>query len=180
MENVQSKLVLVAGLPGCGKTTFSAALADEIGALHLNSDKVRIEIGKTGRYDEATKASVYEELLHRMEAGLSAGKMVIVDATFYKKELWLPFSQIAEKLKAPVYWIEIKAGEDVIRARIGQKRSFSEANFEVYLKIKVEAEPLEMERLVLWSDRLTLEEMTREAKTYLGAGEAPTEDGRTR
>ncbi len=171
MENFQSKLVLVAGLPGSGKTTFSEALAEAAGAVHLNSDKLRFELGKTGRYDDATKASVYQELLHRTEEGLAQGKTVVVDATFYKRALWMPFSKIAEKINVPVYWIEIKAAEDVIRTRIGKKRAFSEANFEVYLKIKVEAEPLEMERLILWSDRLTLEEMVREAGNYLVSGE---------
>lgn len=65
------KLVLVVGLPGTGKSTFSRALAAELGARHLNSDVIRVETGLRGKYTPEDKAKVYEELRKRTR---SSGK----------------------------------------------------------------------------------------------------------
>ena len=92
-----SSIILIIGLPGTGKTTFSKILATELKAYHLNSDMVRQEIGKKGQYDDASKAEVYEELLKRTSQYLKNQKTVILDATLYKKDLRKPYLALAKK-----------------------------------------------------------------------------------
>lgn len=41
-----NRKILVMGLPGAGKTTFSRALAARLNAVHFNADEVRAEISK--------------------------------------------------------------------------------------------------------------------------------------
>lgn len=173
MSNV---LVMVTGLPGTGKTTFAKHLADNIDGVHLNSDMVRSQMGKRGKYDIASKAAVYHELQSRAEENLQQGKHLIVDATLYKNILREPFIKLAKQNETPVFWIELKANEKVIKERVGKKRKYSEADFEVYLKIKAVYEPLEMSHLILWSDMMSVEEMIEKAKEYLNLSEMETSD----
>ena len=161
------KLILVVGLPGTGKTTFARALSTAIGAKHLNSDIVRHDTGKRGHYDTASKAAIYNEMLNRTEDYLKNHQQVVIDATFYKNIFRRPYQLLEGKYDAELKWIEIKADEDLIQQRVSKKREYSEADFEVYKKIKKDYEPLEMAHLVLWSDQLSVDEMVEQAKIFL-------------
>lgn len=160
-------LIIVTGLPGAGKTTFAEALAGAIQARHFNSDKVRDALGKRGQYDEATKEAIYMEMEKLTQAALSRKESVVLDATFYKESLRLPYVLLAGECNAHLFWIEVKASEASIRRRVEEKRRYSEADFEVYLQIKRIWEPMQPGRLVLWSDELSTEEMVGKAKDYL-------------
>ncbi|MEZ4931816.1 MAG: AAA family ATPase [Saprospiraceae bacterium] len=161
------KLILVVGLPGTGKTTFARALSTAIGARHLNSDIIRHDAGERGHYDMASKAAIYDEMLNRTESFLKNRQPVVIDATFYKNIFRKPYQLLGEKYDVDVKWIEIKADEEIIKERVNKKREYSEADFEVYKKIKEDYEPLEMPHLILWSGLLTVEEMVFRAKEYL-------------
>lgn len=165
----QMKIIIVVGLPGTGKTTFASTLANTLGTKHLNSDIVRDSFGKRGHYDVSSKAAVYNEMLTRTEEYLKNRQSIIVDATFYKEVLRVPYVRLGEKYEVPVEWIELRANEDEIRTRVSKKRKYSEADFEVYLKIKEHYEPLNYNHLVLWSDQLSTEEMIYKANNYLKA-----------
>ena len=158
---------MITGLPGTGKTTFARALAEKLEVRHLNTDMIRDAMGKRGQYDEATKADIYRELFKQAEAELQARRSVIVDGTFYQRSLRADFEEMGKRLEAPVFWIEIKAAEEVIEERVREKRAYSEADFEVYLKIKAQYEPLESPHLILRSDELEIAEMVEHAVTYL-------------
>jgi predicted kinase len=91
---------------------------------------------------------------------------VVVDGTFFKQTLRQPFLELADSMGSPIYWVEITADESVIKERVSQKRAYSEADFDVYLKIKAGFEPLEEEHLRLQSDQLTVEKMVERTKSY--------------
>ena len=98
---------------------------------------------------------------------LQQGKKLIIDATLYKDVLRQPFEKLAKQFKIPINWIELKAGESIIKERVSKKRQYSEADFEVYQKIKAIYEPLSQNHLILWSDVLSLDEMVKKAREYL-------------
>lgn len=159
---------MVAGLPGTGKSTLAAALSEKLQGAHLNTDKIRHELGMQGKYDEASKAYIYKELYTRTAAFLQGGGIVVVDGTFYQESLRLEFCELARQTGVQVVWIEVRAGEDTVRKRMQIQRQYSEADFGVYLAIREKFEPLSgADHLTLWSDRLTLEEMVRETEQYL-------------
>ncbi len=162
-------LIIITGLPGTGKTTFALALATALQAQHFNTDMLRTELGLRGRYDDVTRTSIYEEMMHRSEKSLRAGVLTIIDGTFYKKEVRQPFMEIAAATEVPLLWIELKAGEEVIRERVSKQRPHSEADFEVYQKVKEQYEPLEEQKLVFHSDQLEIEDMVGQTRAYLQA-----------
>jgi len=160
-------MVLITGLPGTGKSTLAAALAAELNAHHLNTDRIREELNLKGKYDARTKKRIYEVMLQRTEELLKTEQNVIVDGTFYQQKLRNRFQRLANRLGKDIRWIELRANESTIRERVNKKRQYSEADFEVYKKIKGLYEPLEQAHLVLWSDELSVEEMTKRAKDFL-------------
>ena len=155
------------GLPGSGKSYFANALTEKIGGVYLNSDIIRDQLGLRGQYDQVSKNLVYQALLDRSKAHLTTGKTVIVDSTFYLEKLRRDFLDIARQLDIPSRIINIKAAEATIRKRLQKKRTYSEADWEVYQKIKNAFEVSDHSGLVLYSDQLSLAEMVNQAIAYL-------------
>jgi len=171
------KLILITGLPGSGKTTFARALSAALDIKHLNSDIIRKNIGRWGNYSPTSKSVVYANLLREAEACLERDESVIVDATFYTKLLRDPYEQLAKQYHVPIVWIELLADEEVIRQRVSYHRPDSEADFDVYLKLKADYEPLDVPHLAIASDHACIGKMVGAAKNYLNLFEIPTFHG---
>lgn len=167
VKPVSPSLVVVFGLPGTGKTTVARALSGELGWMHLNTDVLRTELGKRQQYDEQTKAGIYKQILDRSERELENKKGVVLDGTFYKGALREPFVQLAGRFGIPLKWIEVVAAQEVVRNRVGRKRPYSEADFQVYKKIKNEFESLKESHLIVFTDREELPEIIRKSIRFI-------------
>ena len=152
-------LLLLTGLPGSGKTTLANAYAVRYGVAHLNSDLLRRELGLMGHYGPEDKEKVYRTLLERTRQLLLEGKDVVVDSTFYKTSIREPFQKVAASCNAQLFWVELRAQEDTIRQRLKTPRPDSEADFEVYQKIRDAYEPFQEPHLALQTDEMTLDEL---------------------
>jgi len=94
LEAARVRLVLVGGLPGTGKSTVAAALADATGWSVLRSDEVRKDLAGLGHatpapaapdeglYRPAVTDATYAELLRRATTALGLGESVILDASW--------------------------------------------------------------------------------------------------
>lgn len=145
-------LILIAGLPGTGKTTIARVFAAQYNAVHLSSDELRRELGLMGHYSPKEKQRVYTELLTRAGKALKNGHTVVVDSTFSNMPVRQAFTELAAAIGVAVKWVEIRAKETTLRERLSRPRPDSEANFEIYEKIRDQFEPLPADSLVIWSD----------------------------
>jgi len=160
-------LLVVFGLPGTGKTTFARALAARLGLPHFNTDIIRAELGRKQQYDIGDKSFIYDRMLERARGELQKGKGVILDGTFYLEVLRKPFTELAGELGIPVLWIQLTAKEDVVRQRVSATRPYSEADFEVFQKVRREFEPLAAEALRLSSDTEDLPGMIEKTLEFM-------------
>jgi predicted kinase len=160
-------IIVVYGLPGTGKSWLSQRLGREFNAVHLNTDIVRDRIGKRGDYSQAAKKQVYGQLLEQAGEKLQQGGNVIVDGTFHKKEQRTRIREIARKSGKKIFFIEMQAAEKTIAGRLERRRDHSEADFNVYLKLKGESDYSGESRLVLFSDAGPDEEMITRVKEYI-------------
>ena len=159
-------IVVVFGLPGSGKSYFAMRLASMINALYINSDRVRKEMLTKRKYSEKEKLSVYDEMLSQLIEARKQNKNVVLDATFYKNEIRESFiNAVGENER--IKFIEVIADESLTRERLKEIREDSEADFDIYKKIKEEWEPMDETHLVLKSTNDNIDEMLNKATDYL-------------
>lgn len=166
--------ILIAGLPGSGKTYFAKRLAPALGAAYFSTDIMRKTKAPDRTYTHAEKTSVYHELLDRFQHALRSAQTVVMDATFYREDIRDEFERAAKAAMARVVWIEVRADEALIRTRLAQPREDSDADFTVYQKLKAEYEPITQPHLVLYSDHNDVAAMITQAQAWI----QQTHDGR--
>lgn len=160
-------IIVVLGLPGSGKSYFAQALATDINAHYLNSDLIRNEKGARGKYSTEDKMLVYQTMAEKARQIVLTGKDVVVDGTFYLAATVDLFRKLSSTLATPIVFISIVADEQLIRERLSQVRKDSEADYDVYLKIKEVVEPLEVAHLTLQSGQNNIDDMLSRAKDYI-------------
>ncbi len=146
-------LIVICGLPGTGKTTLAMQLAERLNALHLNTDKVRIDLGLSGHYTPEDKSFVYATLWEKAAQAIRQDLTVILDGTFALESYRARIRQLAAEGGYPIRWIVLTAKAPTIRQRVQSPRLWSEADYRVYLSVKKEWEPLEDPHLVISTDR---------------------------
>ena len=163
-----TRLILVCGLPGSGKSFFAKQLSKKIQSAYFNSDICRKELFPNHRtYSEKEKQSVYDALLSSTETNLIHHTSVILDATFYKNSLRIPFYNLASQLNCPCSIIYISAEEVLIKERTSQIRENSEADYSVYLKLKDVFEAIEKPHLKLQSTNNNIDTLLSTSLTFL-------------
>ena len=159
-------VIIVIGLPGSGKSYFASRLATTIGADYINSDIIRKKMIRTRTYSIKEKLFVYNEMLKQMQLAVQQKKDIVLDGTFYKHSIRKKFIKDAGH-KGGIIFIEVRAAESLIRERLQQKRTDSEADFEVYHIIKTQWEPLQEKHLTLQSTNDNLTDLLHTAIDYL-------------
>jgi aminoglycoside phosphotransferase family enzyme/predicted kinase len=141
-------LVLVAGLPGTGKSTLAQALADQAGFSLIRSDVVRKELAglaysaqasaafENGIYSPEWTERTYKECLRRAEALLFEGKRALVDASFREEKMRRTFLEAATRWGVPGLLLLCKAGAETVRKRLQTRRDdVSDADWSIYQRV---------------------------------------------
>lgn len=162
--NDVAMIVAVCGLPGSGKSYFAERLAEGIGAVYISSDMVRKEMYAERTYSDKEKLTVYREMVARATQAIAEKKDVVLDATFHRKDIR---DLVKNSFESPLRWIEVRADESIIRERLAKPRRHSEADYEVYLKIRSQWEPIDNDHLILASTQRNISEMLGRAIQYL-------------
>jgi uncharacterized protein len=145
-------LVLVAGLPGTGKSTLARRLAAAQGLFVIHSDVVRKELAgvptesanleRAPIYTSAWDDRTYAECLRRAEAIWCEGGRVLIDATFRQEAKRRLFFDAAARWSVPAVMFQCEAEPATIRARLQQRRGdVSDADWAVYQQIAASWEP---------------------------------------
>jgi hypothetical protein len=163
-------LVLITGLPGTGKSTLAMHLARRLRATVLRTDVIRKQLFPQPKYTEEEKELVYKVTFLIAEYLLRAGKNVILDGTFYKRSLRQRVYQLARAVKTKLIIVECGAPEAVVKqrmeARAKKKNIPTDADFEVYKKIRDQFEPLQRPRVIVDTSN-PLEENLSEIMRYI-------------
>jgi predicted kinase len=162
------QLIVVFGLPFSGKSTFARELADAIGGRVINSDIIRDDFLLRGNYGNKAKDKVYAEMLKIAANLIENGGSVVLDGTYYKESLRRKVANKARELHLIAHFIEVKADQEVIWDRIRSKRKEPDADYDVFLNIRAQFEPMCSYHLIVHSDCQTSEEMLTKALLFIG------------
>jgi aminoglycoside phosphotransferase family enzyme/predicted kinase len=133
-------LLLVAGLPGAGKSTLARGLTPA-GFEVIRSDEVRKRLypattaadPEQGSYSTRASDAVYAECRRLAETALWEGRRVIVDANFREEARRGSFLDLASELAVPACLIVCRAEPEVIRQRLAARSTdVSDADWAVY------------------------------------------------
>lgn len=160
-------IILVAGLPGSGKSYFAERLARRLDATYINSDRIRAALHASGRYSLEDKLLVYKEMLLETKKAIEKKRDVVVDATFSHHIMREMFLRMAYHYDLEARVIEVVADEELIKQRLQQPRQYSEADYRVYEKVRDEFEGITMPHLTLPSTNNNLEDMLDRAISYI-------------
>jgi aminoglycoside phosphotransferase family enzyme/predicted kinase len=150
-------LLLVAGLPGSGKSKLAQGLAEGAAFSIVRSDIVRKELAgipgerptpldlRDSLYTRAWNDRTYAECLNRAEKLLFAGKRVLVDATFREAQKRQTFLMAAVKWGVPSALLHCHAEPYTVRRRMETRQAdASDADWPVYLQLAETWEPVHL------------------------------------
>ncbi len=151
----QRDLILLAGLPGVGKTTVAKEFARQTKGVHFDIDDVKRQIVPK---DMVTKDidppeyrfKYYAETIRKLPDLFveNPSQTVIIDETFHLKDFRELWSEAAKELNIRVHWVEAVCDEQCLRERlqIGKNREDhileGHEAFPMYLRFKEVYEPL--------------------------------------
>lgn len=140
-------IVVMAGLPGTGKSTLARALADRIGALVVSKDEIRAAaFGSFVDYSEA-QDDFCMELVYQV-ARFVADRPVIVDGRTFSKRRHV--ERMLEAL-GDVRVIECVCSDEAARRRLAADLDHPAGNrtYAMYQAVKSRAEALTISRLTV-------------------------------
>lgn len=153
-------LVVLAGLPGVGKSTLAAALARRRGALVLDKDRIRDAIFPPSEvdYSDPQNALATEAVL--MVAGYilerDPDKLVVLDGKPYSRESQrLAAYQLAGRCGTPFRLIHCVAPDGVVRQRLevatarDPRNLVADRTYAKVQRIKAAFEPIRLPHLVI-------------------------------
>lgn len=160
-------ILIVFGLPATGKTYLSKRAAEELHAVHLDTDIIRKKINLQDRYDAHSKQLVYDQMMTEMVHHIQNNQHVILEGTFQKEEHRRQFFLKARELNQEIIFVELRAKEKTIKERMKSNREHSQADFNVYKNIKKSFEYPQEPHLILWTDENDVTKLVQQLKTYL-------------
>ena len=150
----RSCLILIAGLPGTGKSTLARGLAEQAGFDVIETDAVRKELaglaptdrsGKGVLYSPQWHEKTYDECLRRTEVALVRGGRVAIAATFWQERRRWQFLALAWSLHVPALILCCRASADAVRQRIRQREErggdVSDAGVDIFEEMLRKWEP---------------------------------------
>ncbi|WP_459194434.1 AAA family ATPase [Halosimplex sp. J119] len=144
------RLVVQCGLPGVGKSTVAAEIADRLGVERVRSDAIRAELFDDPTYSRAEKDRVYATMLERARSSLAERRPAVLDATYERQVDRDDAAALADEIDADLQLVRVVCEESVARERIRQREDDpSEADVEVYENARERFEPLDREHVTI-------------------------------
>jgi predicted kinase len=169
------RLIMVGGLPGTGKSLLANGLKARVpGAVLLTSDVLRKILFPKPDYSQEESTRLFLAIHQLTEDLLKKGVTVILDATSLTEQNRKPLYDIAEKINAKLIIVWVTAPPAIVRqhmnARFAGATGNSDADWEVYEKLKPSVEKISRKHFVVDTSKDTGPALNRILKAILTPG----------
>jgi adenylylsulfate kinase len=168
-------LILMAGLPGTGKSMLSRALAEQLGGTVIDKDVVRAALFPAADIEYSTEQDDFCMAIMLKVAGYlfrkNPSRIVFLDGRTFSRHYQLKRATgYAEALGQQWRIIECVCSEEGARKRLASDDSHPAGNrdFNLYLEVKARFEEITFPKIVIDTDQ-PIESSIEAAKTNLGA-----------
>lgn len=153
-------LILMAGLPGTGKSTISRALADDLGGTVINKDTVRAALFSPPDIEYSTEQDDFCMAVMLKVAGYlfrkDPARVVFLDGRTFSQTYQLKRATgFADAIGQPFRILECTCSESTARRRLTNDPNHlaGNRNFDLYLKVKSRFEEITFQKTVIDTDQ---------------------------
>jgi adenylylsulfate kinase len=153
-------LVLMAGLPGAGKSTLSRALAAELDGTVIDKDMVRAALFTPPDIEYSTEQDDFCMAVMLKVAGYlfrkDPARIVFVDGRTFSRNYQLKRATgFADAISQPWRILECVCSESTARSRLSNDPNHlaSNRNFDLYLQVKSRFEEIRFPKTVIDTDQ---------------------------
>ena len=153
-------LILMAGLPGTGKSTLCRALASDVGGTVIDKDEVRAALFDPQDIEYSTEQDEFCMRIMLKVAGYifrkDASRRAFLDGRTFSRRYQLDRATgFAAAIGQPWRILECVCSEQAARQRIESDAQHVAANrdFELYLKVKARFEEIRLPKTVINTDQ---------------------------
>ncbi|RKE17339.1 AAA family ATPase [Streptomyces sp. TLI_171] len=163
-------LIVMAGLPGAGKSAVAAELGRKLGAPVVSVDPIEAAMWRAGvTRSQPTGLAAYVVAEVVADGVLALDQTVIVDAVNAVEEARQQWRSLAARHGVPVVFVEVVCSDEAthrrrLEGRARQIDGFPEPTWEVVQRRRTEFAPWSHDRLVLDS----VQDVPRNVSTVLG------------
>lgn len=153
-SNPQPTLVVMAGLPGTGKSTLATALASDLQGIVLDKDRIRAALFPPNLIEYSTQQDDFcMEVLLQTAAYLiskAGGQWVFIDGRpFARQEQLQRVAQAAQDIGCRLRVILCQCSDETARQRLQEAHLAANRTWDLYHRIKKEFEPIQLEHRVI-------------------------------
>lgn len=166
-------LILMAGLPGAGKSALSRALAAELGGTVIDKDHIRASLFSPRDVEYSTQQDDFCMAVMLKVAGYlfrkDPARIVLLDGRTFSHAYQLKRATgFAEAIGQPWRILECTCSEPTARRRLADDSTHVAANrnFDLYLQVKSRFEEITLPKIVIDTDQ-SLETCVQQATAAL-------------
>lgn len=155
------RLLMLAGLPGSGKSAFAREIVSRQPFLVLESDRLRKTLVPRPQYTAEEHARVFRACHRLIDEFLGQGFPLILDATNLGQRNRKPVVAIARKHGAPLAIVVVTAPPDLVRQRLVDREAgmdpgtWSDAGLAVYSRMEPAWQPVRRQHFTVDTSRDT-------------------------
>ncbi|MEI8339388.1 MAG: AAA family ATPase [bacterium] len=154
------KLIILRGLPGCGKTTLANKIGLEAGAPIIHGDDFKLEYMKIERDFKKALQYSYDKITENIKEYISKDeKVVVVEELFNDQTLVNNIIQISKENNIDTHWFRIKRDLDKLLETEAKRERKVKNTLEDFQKLEKELDNIIIEGEVVLENNSNIDEL---------------------